>query len=119
MEIIKINKISGESAEITLSDGSFEIICLADPFEKNLLCKERYNINCYDSINLQKQKGELYNLEKLSEFYSYKVYGKVIDRLKGLVKVGGFMFFLDKNFFPGGINESDFVEFECSRFDLY
>lgn len=121
MTIINLKWKSDEYVEITLSDGNFTIICLADPFNLEDYNKGTYNIYCYDAIDLHviKKEDKFYNLIKMPDYFSYKVYGKLINIKKRIVKVGGFEFYISKGTLPGDIKENEFITFKCSRFDLW
>ncbi|TKI53417.1 hypothetical protein FC756_24035 [Lysinibacillus mangiferihumi] len=121
MKIKKIHWISQESleAEVVVTDGEFEIICFAQPLnyleESNLI----ESIYCFNVSDLVKAEKSEYSIEKLDNYFAYRLIGKLIDKQNEQVKLGELLLELENNLLPGDINEGDFVSFCCQRLDIY
>ncbi|TQR39814.1 hypothetical protein C7Y47_01960 [Lysinibacillus sphaericus] len=121
MKIKKINWISQEAleAEVVVTDGELEIMCFAQPLnylEESELIEPIY---CLNVSNLVKAEKSEYSIEKLDDYFAYRLIGKLIDKQYEKVKLGELLLELDNNLLPGDINEGDFISFCCQRLDIY
>ena len=99
---IKSYSFDGENeASVVVTDGKFELICYAYPFNENVMI-------AYEPK---------YEVIKLADFYSYKLQGKIIDIEKQIVTVGDIPMEID-GYIPKDIVNGDYVEFECVHIDL-
>jgi len=121
LKIKKINWISQEAleAEVVVTDGELEIMCFAQPLnylEESELIEPIY---CLNVSNLVKAEKSEYSIEKLDDYFAYRLIGKLIDKRYEKVKLGELLLELDNNLLPGDINEGDFISFCCQRLDIY
>lgn len=121
LKIKKINWISQEAleAEVVVTDGELEIMCFAQPLnylEESELIEPIY---CLNVSNLVKAEKSEYSIEKLDDYFAYRLIGKLIDKQYEKVKLGELLLELDNNLLPGDINEGDFISFCCQRLDIY
>jgi hypothetical protein len=91
MRIHKIDWISKESleAEVTVTDGILKVICFAHPLTYPDGSRLREPIDCYGTTNIVRADDNEYKVEKLTEYFSYYIMGRLIDQNNGIVRVGG------------------------------
>lgn len=121
LKIKKINWISQEAleAEVVVTDGELEIMCFAQPLnylEESELIEPIYCLNVSNLVKVEKSE---YSIEKLDDYFAYRLIGKLIDKQYEKVKLGELLLELDNNVLPGDINEGDFISFCCQRLDIY
>lgn len=120
MNIKNINWISEDASEaiVTVVDNkNFSLNCFSQP------CKYYLNdkIDClytYDAANIRKSNMKQFVIEKNNNDLGYYLVGKIIDLKQKIIKVNGFKLELD-NEIPVDIKEKEFIEFTCTRIDLY
>jgi hypothetical protein len=101
-----------------ISDGFFKIMCFAtnsnykvgDEFKGILQPVDTYNVAIYPETEMKVQKIE--DTESAYEFI-----GCLIDKKKGLVQIGDFIFNLEAHI-PEEATERGFISFECCRVDV-
>ncbi len=115
MKKIKIDYLSQE-AYVILSDGNIDILVFSHPFEGEIELP-LMGFACYDINKSDKKK---YYVEKLLDsYFGYKINGKLIDKEKGIVKLGEFTIELDdKESIPQDIKNGDFIQFKVVRIDM-
>lgn len=120
MRINKINWISEEAleAEVIVTDGTFKVICFAQPLTYQEGSELSEPICCFDTTNIVRSDDNKYKVEKLAGYFSYYLTGRLIDRINGIVRVGGLLFELEGKMLPGDIKEGEFISFCCERLDL-
>lgn len=118
MKVKNIIWISQEilEAEIIVSDLTFDLICFSHPcnFKEG---QEVQNIHVFDAENIMKSTQKEYIIKKLKAPLQYELTGKLIDRSKGIVQIGGLTLQLD-NPVPKDIPSGEFISFRCARLDL-
>jgi len=121
VRICKIDRIDKEAleAEVIVSDGTFEVLCFAHPLTYEEGSELNGPIRCLDATNIVKSDKNEYTVEKSADYFSYVLTGKLVDKINGLVMVGGLMFEVDKDMLPGDIKEGEYISFYCDRLDLY
>lgn len=121
--MIKIKKIFYTSAEILeyvdvlVTDNILELLCFADqcPFKEGQ--EIEILLNPLDVCNIEYSPTNSCKIKKNeSSYFAYDVIGKVINKEKGIVQIGGFLIDLDS--VPGYIRQDDFIKFTCNRLDF-
>ena len=112
---IKSYSFDGENeASVVVTDGKFELICYAYPFNKKI---KKFWLSTFLAKNIMIAYEPKYEVIKLAGFYSYKLQGKIIDIEKQIVTVGDIPMEID-GYIPKDIVNGDYVEFECVLIDL-
>ena len=75
-----------------------------------------YTINAREVKKIKDQ--EIFSVEKVDDYFSYKLQGKVISDQEAKIKIGGFIIEIDIPL-PGDINIGDYISFICDRLDIY
>lgn len=121
MKISKIEWISEgiKEAVVEVTDGKFSVKCFSQPLNYPLDSEINDPLYCYDVNYIVKSYENTYKVEKLSSYFAYNFIGKLVDKNNNRVKVGEIFLELDLTSLPGDINEGDYIQFECSRLDLY
>lgn len=117
IDIIKIEWLSveGKEAEITLSDGTFNMRVFAHPFEiQDKITLPIHSVNTKNILI-----SDNYSLENVNSYhFEYNISGCVMDKDKGIIKVGNFFIEVDEPL-PRDIKKGDFISFQCDRLDLW
>jgi len=108
-----------QEAEIIVSDGEFEILCFSHPFTKNINDKLSDPIFCIDATDIMISDESRLLVNRDGNSYRYFVRGKLSDKNKKIVKLGGLILCIEDSYFPVDILENSIVEFSVSRFNLY
>lgn len=107
-----------KEAEVEVTDGKYQFICFSHP------CKHlqgdiiNENLHC-DIDQVLIADGDAYKVEKQKQFFAYRIIGKLISKLDGLVKVGEFILEIDTMKIPKDINDNEYIEFNVLRIDLW
>lgn len=112
-EIKEYDKISQE-ADIIVSDGQFEILCYAHPFE---LKKSKWVLSTLFAENIMISFNKEPSVQKKDGYFDYKLTGKILNKSKQIVSVGEIIIELDGHI-PNDLVEGNYIEFECMRIDL-
>lgn len=121
MKIIKINWLSKDAleAKLTLSDGLFIIIGFAQPFTGKLSETLKQPIIILNPTELKKIEKQSYSFSNKGNFWGYQIDGKLINKVKGIIRVGNFELELDTPaLIPQDIMEGDFITFFGERLDV-
>jgi len=104
-----------QEADVLLSDGNIEILVFSHPFEGKIeLPLFAWN---YDSV--KKSDKNYYYVEKLDSYFGYKINGKLIDKEKGIVKLGEFLLeLIEDELIPQNIKDNDFIQFKVTGIDM-
>lgn len=107
-----------KEADVTISDGTYSVICFACPFilHENDLFQDR--ISCLDVEYVLKAFESNPIVEKRDDAYSYFLRGKLIDRENKIIKIGEIEIDISDADVPGDIREGDIIEFIVSRLDI-
>lgn len=119
MKIVQIDWISREAleAEVTLTDGSFDVVCFAHPFIGKVGEIINQEISTLNSDQIYRMQDTEYLVEKLADPFAYRLSGKVLNKKMPLVQIGDFKIILDNNL-PGDLEEGQYVSFICDRLDI-
>ena len=107
--------INAKEADILISDGQNEILCYAYPFENknhNNFMLETFMAK--DVMRIEEKRSSI--IKSSSEYYAYKLCGKVIDLEKRLISIGEIVIQLE-DIIPKDIIKNDFIEFSVMRID--
>ena len=111
---IKEYDIEANEAEIIVSDGYYEILCYAQPFEKK---DGQFTLLGFMAKDIRKSLNNNYLIEKdLTNYFAYKLQGKLINVKNGLVAIGEIIIRIEERI-PNDIRENDFIEFTVLRID--
>lgn len=121
--MVTINKILWLSkdaleADVTITDGEFEIKCFSQPLKYELNNKINEPLCCYNVKNIVKTLDNEFVVSKLSEYFAYNMTGMVVDKKNGIIKVGKISLQIETILMPGDINDGDFISFYCQRLDM-
>ncbi len=122
MMIIKeINWISEEAleAEVTITDGQFELLCFSHPFKKEKGEQLSEPLYALDPNEIVRSESPSLRIEKLNNAFDYLIEGKLIDKESGHVKLGNIVIEIDSHFIPGDFKDDDNISFKCNRLDIY
>jgi hypothetical protein len=121
VSIKEINWISEEAleAEVTITDGQFELLCFSHPFEKKKGEQLLEPLYVLDPDEIVRLESPSLRIEKLNNAFDYLIEGKLIDKKSGLVKLGDIIIEIDSHFIPGDFRDDDHISFRCNRLDIY
>lgn len=112
---IKSYSFYGESeASVGVTDGKYELICYAYPFDSEV---KIFSLNTFLAKNIMIAREHEFKINKLHDYYSYKLQGQLLDVEWNLFAVGDIIIKLD-GYIPKDIINGDYIEFECVRVDL-
>ena len=119
--ISKISWISKTSleAEVTVTDGLYEVICFSQPCHEELNKEVHDPIYCLNSRSILKAQQNEYCVEKLKEPFAYYMTGQLINKKSSLVKIGVILVQLEDGVLPGDIEANDYICFYTQRIDIY
>lgn len=106
---------SGE-ADVIVTDGTYELICYYHPAENIALGTPVKEILSLFSEGIMRVDNKDYLVSKESDYYSYYLHGKVIDKQTPKIGIGELTIKLDKPL-AKDIEEGEFVELRVSRLD--
>lgn len=117
-EIFWLNGSNNLQAKLVITDDIFNIDCFApicnfkigDDFKGLLHPIDIYNVAVYPKMEMKAQKIEYTDS-------AYEFIGCLIDKQKGLVQIGDFIFNLHGHI-PTEALERGFISFECCRVDI-
>lgn len=115
----KIQWISKEAleAEVTLTDGTYDISCFSQPFKYSEGDVIEDNLYGFDTNNVVKYYGEEYSIKKFGNGFEHNIIGKVFNKLNKIICIGELL--IEIEFIPMDINENEYIEFNCKRIDIY
>ena len=130
MHIKEILRYDWNYAEYIVTDGLNNLICMciSVPLPNNLSPQVGMKISmlyafAYSEIKVIKlirQEDKKFYIEKDKAYFAYRLYGKIIDIKKALVRVYDFIISLEYQFdngFPSDYSEGDFISFDVDRLD--
>ncbi|KRQ88047.1 hypothetical protein ABG79_00214 [Caloramator mitchellensis] len=122
--MVKISKVkwlseSALEAEVTVSDGTYDLKCFSQPFKKEQGRILNEPIYCFNNKNVVKSLENKYVVEKLSESFAYKLTGKFTNKHDCLVQLGEIIIQLEQGVIPNDIEVGEYINFYCQRLDLY
>ena len=81
--------------------------------------KEYYDKECLNTDNIILCETNDNIIEKMEGEFKYKLRGKLIDMLNGIVEVKGFKLHIDEDKIPKDMSNGMCIQFEASRIDLW
>lgn len=111
--------VNALEAEVTITDGIFEVQCFSQPCNMIINQKVDNLIYCYNNSNVEKVDSNEFKVEKLYQPFAYKMIGKVIDKKELIVRIGDVKIQLEEGSIPRDIEENDYISFYCQRIDIY
>ncbi len=116
MYVKSVNFYGENEASVVISDGEYEILCYAYPFENKK--ENSFTLSAFMSNNVMRALENNYVIERKDDgYYAYKLQGKLVDIKKRLMVVGKIVIELEDNI-PKDIKENEFVELNVMRIDL-
>ncbi len=118
-KIEKMNWHSKEAleAEVYISDGMYEFLFFAHPFHGKQGQIINSEFGALNSSNIYRIDSDKFRIEKLQDFFAYRIGGKVICMKECIIQIGSFHIKLD-DYLPGDLVEGEYISFECDRLDL-
>ena len=114
-EILELNK-NDKEADVYVSDGNYNIMCYIYPIDSVQIGAVIKKIITYGCKKITRTNDCLFNVEKLSDYYSYFITAKVKSREENLVVIGNILVQLD-DYIPNDISDEEYVSFFVERFD--
>ena len=112
-KIIDYDRSAGE-ADVLISDGRYEILCYAHPFENK---NKRFSLVSFMAKGVKRIEAREFKAEKSTNgYYSYNMQGEITDIEERIVKVGDIFIELE-DVIPKDIKTHDFIEFSVARID--
>ena len=112
-KIIDFDQSAGE-ADVLISDGQYEILCYAHPFENK---NKRFSLISFMAKDVERIETREFKAEKSANgYYSYNMQGEIADIEKRIVKFGDIFIKLE-DVIPKDIKTHDFIEFSVVRID--
>ena len=112
-KIVDYDRSAGE-ADVLISDGRYEILCYAHPFENK---NKRFSLISFMAKGVKHIEAREFKAEKSTNgYYCYNMQGEIADIEKRIVKVGDIFFALE-DVIPKDVKTHDFIEFSVVRID--
>ncbi|MFB8499029.1 hypothetical protein [Enterococcus faecalis] len=104
-------------ADILLSDGTYSVNCFCS--DCNFSEGDTFSgiLYGFDVKNIVKSFNEGYVIDEKKD--NYYIQGKVVDRKSEILQIGEFLIDLSDGNIPKDIKQSDYVEANISRIDIY
>lgn len=121
IKITKINWLSKEAleAEVTVSDGRFELVCFSQPFNYMVNDVVKTWLYGYKVSNVIREQNKEFKVEKLYDFFDYSLTGKLANKEESIVEIGNIKIEVQNADLPGDIEGGDYISFNCKRIDIY
>lgn len=119
MEVKNIKWISkeAEEAEVTISDGIYELICFAHPFRLSIGDVLEQPLYAIFTSNIQRSLIQNYKIEKYLDNYSYYITAQLFNLEENILKLGNIFLELDMPI-PIDIKLGEYITFYCDRIDI-
>lgn len=108
-----------QEAEVIVSDGEIDILCFSQPFKKYIGDSLLDPIYCFDTTDIMITDEHNSFTIRDGNTFRYSLCGKLIDKNKKKVILGGLTLCLEDAYLPGDILQKSFIKFSVSRLDLY
>jgi hypothetical protein len=121
MKVKSLHWISEDAkeAELIVHDGYFECLVFSHPCnlsEGDILNEPLHPLEIEDLIKSLSNKPKI---EKLSKsYFAYKFVAKIINVTEAITAIGGITIDLGINI-PSWAKDGDYIEFNCSRLDVW
>lgn len=110
---------SSKEAVVTVSDGTYDIVCFSHPCSYAVGQTVTEPLECLDVDNIVISDCEKFEAVKAEEYFTYQLNGKLINKTAGLVQLGEIVIQVDERLIPGDLDNSAYVSFTVSRLDLW
>lgn len=115
VDIVYFSKEDSE-AEVIVSDGNYAVKCYAYPVNSvavNQQIRAIYGFGCSNIVKCDEAKE---TIQKMPEYYAYRLVAEVADQKEGMAHIGGLSIHLD-SYIPNDIQKGDYVSFSVMRLD--
>lgn len=123
MYIKEILDNEGYTADIVVTDGTYELICFYHHHDPDRINKKNIKIDEVTTFNFNKchvvrvESKEFIIEKNEKDYYSYnKLQGELIDRPQKMIRIGGIIIKIGESV-DSEIVEGEFVEFSVDRLD--
>jgi len=103
---------AAKECEVTLCDGTYEVVCFSQPFDTDT---DIGTIHVFECIGAVTVVNEAPSVERIGNGFEHTVTGTVLEN--GNIGVGGLRF--DGVLLPGDVSVGDCVRFTALRLDLW
>lgn len=116
----KINWINKEEreADVTISDGTYSVLCFSCPFNQKENDIFDNLIYCFEVKGIAKSFESNPSIIKKNGFYEYMLRGR-LEKKEKIVNIGELQIDISEANIPNDIHDGDYIEFEVGRLDLY
>lgn len=121
MKIEKMVCISeaAQEAELSITDGKFTCVAFSQPCDYSEGDVVDDSLHAFTSKNIMLSRNEEVRIQRLNErTLSHRCTAIVDNKSQSLVRVGSIIIELDSSI-PAGVEDGMFVDFECSRLDVW
>ena len=117
----KINWVDKDEreADVTITDGTYTLLCFSYPFNQNEKDIFENLIYCFNIKDIVKSFESYPAVIKKNGFYEYTLRGKLEKREDKIVSIGELQIDISEANIPNDINDGDYIEFVVGRLDLY
>ncbi|MEG0153664.1 MAG: hypothetical protein RR744_10930 [Cellulosilyticaceae bacterium] len=109
---------SQEEADVTISDGTYSVMCFSSSFMLKTNDEFKDKIYCFDVEDLCIATKSEPIVEKKDDFYEVFIRGK-LEEENSVVYVGELVIDISEAHIPKDICGGDMIEFSSSRLDIY
>ncbi len=120
MKIKNIKWICIDSAEadVVITDGEYDIICFSHPCNYSVGMIVNEELSTLNAKNVMRHDRKEYIVNQSLNGNSNYFVGQLINKSDKIVSIGDFQIEID-SYIPNDINDGEYIQFSCSRVDLY
>ena len=107
-----------KEAVVVVSEGLLELSCFSDSCSLAIGDVLNDALECLDVSNIETIEDS-YEIIKLNGPFDYLLKGKLINKMEGIVNIGGILIHIDEDEIPNDIEEGMYISFETSRIDIW
>lgn len=110
------DKFSKE-ADVVVSDGKHDLLCHCDYAEEVTIGGTIKSIDAFMATDIMREEEVGCAVQKISDYYAYRLVGRVIDINSPTVQIGKLKILLDSAL-PADIKVGEYIEFKVIRLDV-
>ena len=115
IKYIDSNNLEGD---VVVTDGKFELLVYSYPLNYEVGSIIINPLYVFEPSNIHMSDKRVYKVRKLKSHYGYFIRGRLINKEKGIIRVGDIALNINNKLIPSDIKNNQYVQFMCERIDL-